>query len=1429
MTGLGVDVGSVNVRAALWSGGRVVWSGVRPVRGEVHGALRSLLGELARRAAPPGPLAVRTVGVGRARAAEVLGAALETVNEVVAVAEAARAQCPGARSLIEVGGHTSRWIALVRGEVESFALSEPCAAGTGAFIEQQAGRLQLDAAGLAEAALRARRGAPVAGRCSVFAKSDMIHLQQKGIPVEEIAYGLCLAVARNVVSTLLRGQRMPLPVALVGGTALSGGLRRALAEVIGVELALVQVPPLAPYFPALGAARIAATEGGEDLSGLLAGVGERAEVAPTASTSPRLPALVAPAGRSGSSPEPRFAGAGATVEGFIGVDVGSVSTNLVVLDRAAERVLDGIYLPTRGRPVDVLTEGLSQLRQRFGDRLRVLGLGTTGSGRHLAAALLGADVVQNEISCQLASALRYVPGADTVIEIGGQDSKFIRAEGGRLVDFTMNKICAAGTGSFLEEEARRLGVSIIGEFAERALEARAPVNLGCRCTVFMDSELVNALARDDSVPDLCAGLAYAIARNYLEKVVAGRPVGRRVVMQGGVASNRAVVAAFSGLLGREVQVHPHGRISGAIGAALAACAARANRARRARANNTAFRGLDALESESAPRVETFECARCENRCQVSRITVMTAKGRSRVHFGDACERYAARDGAPGFVDPGESPDLFAEREAALTGSTTPSGPDSAKVIGLPRASFLWGQLPFWTTLLTRLGLRVRLSRPTSPATVARGAARLPAETCLPIKLSFGHVQELLEDPAVDAVLVPAVGKLTNWEGEGAILCPYTDALPHMLAASLDPSRLLVPELELSEREAGLSEELTAHLVRFAPHVTEARVREAFRAAVAAQRGALARLRARGAEVLASRGAGPVLAVLGRPYTLSDGYLNLNLARHLGRLGVTALPLEMLPSPVEGLELGPLPWRFNRDILRTLRWVLDQPGLHPVLISSFGCGPDAFMEKHMKPMVTGRPHLELEFDEHRAEAGLITRLEAFLDEIGQHVVPPPPRREGRLVGRPIGRARGHYRGRRVWVPYYSDHSRAVAGAYRFAGLDARVLPPPDEALIAGAEAVGSGKECHPFTMVAADLDRVIADHRPGDLFWIVGSTLPCLIQQWSPAMVRMLEERGVDDLELLSPTMPDYWDLLGFEGYFRLYCGLFAVDLLVRAACALRPYEARPGTTDAIHAVNLQDLEQALGGGDVVAALRRCAGRLESVALRGPRRRPLVGVAGDIYTRINAQANRGLFAELEALGCEVWPAPFLVDLVEYGLVGGLRTALQQRQLRAAIQQAVVLTGQQLGNWLVRRGLGAPRSMILPWGESFASAEEGPAWREEPPLDVVEALARPYVGCHGNELVRWNVAKMVDFARRGAHGVINAVGQGCMIGTVSAAIARRVRAEHKGMPLVTLYYGATDSDAVRTSLEAFVHQVKQQHHRVSTRAARSSAPEYQPAKP
>lgn len=325
-----------------------------------------------------------------------------------------------------------------------------------------------------------------------------------------------------------------------------------------------------------------------------------------------------------------------------------MSTNLVLLGPHLT-LLQSVYLPTRGRPVEVLQEGLDRIHQRVGYRVQILGVGTTGSGRHLAANLVGADVIRNEITAQLVSALSVAPDVDTIFEIGGQDSKYISVRDGRLADFDMNKVCAGGTGSFLEEQAERLGISIVEEFAALALGATDPCDLGARCTVFMDTELVRAQERGVPLTDICAGLAYAVARNYLEKVVAGRPIGRVVLFQGGTASNVAVVQAFRHLLGRDVRVHPYNRISGAIGAARLAA--------RAGTRHTAFLGWSACAGSS---LRSFECHACENRCQVNRIHV----GARAVHFGDVCERYSARDRAPA---PVERPfaELFAARERLL--------------------------------------------------------------------------------------------------------------------------------------------------------------------------------------------------------------------------------------------------------------------------------------------------------------------------------------------------------------------------------------------------------------------------------------------------------------------------------------------------------------------------------------------------------------------------------------------------------------------------------------------------------------------------------------------------------------------------------------------------------------------------------------------
>ena len=427
---------------------------------------------------------------------------------------------------------------------------------------------------------------------------------------------------------MVRGRQIVPPLALVGGAAANKGLVRAFAETLSLNEESLRISPCPGREGAVGAA-LSALDCDAIPAVPWANVMQTLDIADLKGRGSTLaPLAIEPSPAAPLDPIP----ATGRVDAYLGVDVGSVSTNLVLLGPNGE-VYEGIYLPTRGRPIEVIGQGLDIIRNSIGARLHVLGVAVTGSGRHLAAQLLGADLVKNEITCQLRAAVQIAPDVDTIFEIGGQDSKYIHARDGRIDNFVMNKICAAGTGSFLEEQAEHVGVAIVDEFSRLAAVSTAPSDLGCQCTVFMHSEVVAAQRRGASTPDLCAGLAYSVARNYLDRVVSGRPIGRSIMFQGGVASNPSVVAAFRQILGTAVRVHPHANVSGAIGAAL--LVREAPRTMLRTVPPTAFRGFDACRDQE---VESFECKACANRCQVNQILIEGHK----VYFGDACERYSSR-------------------------------------------------------------------------------------------------------------------------------------------------------------------------------------------------------------------------------------------------------------------------------------------------------------------------------------------------------------------------------------------------------------------------------------------------------------------------------------------------------------------------------------------------------------------------------------------------------------------------------------------------------------------------------------------------------------------------------------------------------------------------------------------------------------------
>ncbi len=987
---LGIDVGSTTVKVVALDAGRTLlgWRYVRS-RGRPRVALLETIAELARGIDLSEVRLLGLSGSGGGPIADLIGGV--HVNELIAQTRAVGEFHPEARTVIEIGGQDSKLLALRWDEgsrqlmLDDFSMNALCAAGTGAFLDQQAERLGIDIdQDFARLALESRNPARIAGRCTVFAKSDMIHLQQVGTPMSDILMGVSLAMARNFTTVIGKGKRFVAPILFQGGVAFNGAVKRAFEMVLGVPEGSIIVPEHHTIMAALGAAYVALDEDARGAS-VRPFVGfERLHEAITSQPETRasLPVLAPPAARETTRVSLDALPTGETVDAWLGADVGSVSTNVVLIDDH-NRVLARRYLMTAGKPLEAVREGLRLVAGDVAGRVVVRGVGATGSGRYLTGDFIGADVVRNEITAQARAAVAIDPDVETVIEIGGQDSKFIRLHHGAVTDFAMNNACAAGTGSFLQEQADRLKIHIENDFSDLAFASACPAALGERCTVFMESDLVHHQQHGAVVPDLTAGLAYSIAENYLNRVVNGRPIGTRVFFQGGVASNASVVAAFSSLTKRAITVPPNHDVTGAIGVAILA---REEMARRSRVEGSAtrFRGFDL--SQRHYESSAFECRACPNICEVHKVVI---DGETPFFYGARCDKFeeAGRGVSTAWRD---IPDLFAERERLLLAGWTEPPPREAGAgrlrVGVPRNLTFFDFFPFWRAFLQHLGCDIVLSSPTNPDIVTRTQSSAVVETCFPAKLAFGHVQDLITHD-VDVLFLPGVMTRENAAPGQAHnhYCPLISATPQLLLANMPEqaqgTRVVNLALHLANEHAARGE-----LRVLARDLTGASSRAADAAARAgriAQREFVAALRAQGRDVLDRLVSGlPAVVVVGRPYTVNDHGTNLDLPYKLRRLGVLPIPMDFLP-----IESVPVPaayddmyWRSGQDILRSATLIRDDPRLQAIYLTNFNCGPDAFLITYFREVMADKPFLELEVDDHTADAGMITRCEAFLDSL-----------------------------------------------------------------------------------------------------------------------------------------------------------------------------------------------------------------------------------------------------------------------------------------------------------------------------------------------------------------------------------------------------------------------------------------------------------------
>jgi predicted CoA-substrate-specific enzyme activase len=1320
---------------------------------------------------------IATTGTGAKTFASIIGAGF--VNEIVALARGFSHLYPHVRSVIDIGGEDSKLIILGRTgkegklRVKDFSMNALCAAGTGSFLDQQASRLCFTIEEFSEVALKSTNPPRIAGRCTVFAKSDMIHLQQIATPDYEIVAGLCYALARNFKGNIAKGKTIDNPVAFIGGVAANAGMRKAIGDVFNLKDGELIVPEQFTAMGAIGA--VCSVLDDPRLRQAYRGLNELEDYL----IEDRIDRAHEPLSISRENLEVSYDMRiiKEKTKAYLGVDVGSISTNVVTIDEN-KNLLAKRYLMTEGRPLEAVKKGLAEIQDEIGDRLEIIGAGTTGSGRYLTADFIGADIVRNEITAQAEAAINIVEDVDTIFEIGGQDSKYISIDEGVIVDFEMNKACAAGTGSFLEEQAERLGISIKDEFGDLALGSRMPVKMGERCTVFIESDIVHHQQRGAKKDDLVSGLSYSIVANYLNKVVGDRRVGERILFQGGTAFNKGVVAAFESVLKRPIKVPPHHDVTGAIGVAILAMKERDW-------EKSSFKGFDL--SKRNYEVDTFECKGCENLCEIRKVTV---ENETPLYYGSRCEKYdVVRKARKNDIT-----DLFKVRDELLHGVYDRKV--DGELIGIPKILNMCELLPFWKAFLGELGFSVVLSDSTNKRIVKEGVENIIVESCFPIKLAHGHVLNLI-NKGVKRIFIPSVINLKNLSAHtsNTFSCPYAQSFPYTVKASIDFPGAGVKVHSPVIYFGGGKESALRNLVEFRKELkrTKKEVERAFDVAMETQDTFYRRCLEEGSKALINLGKQEkAMVIIGRPYNSADAGANLNIHKKLMDLGVIPVPLDMLPL-MDGAEsdedLKDMYWGYGQKILRAAKLLKERENFYGIYVTNFSCGPDSFITHFFKRIIKGKPFLQLEIDEHSADAGAVTRLEAFLDSIKNAKSHPEPEKKT------VPKFDVNGKRRKVYIPYMCDHSITLSSAFRACGVEAEVIEQSVEETVNLGRKVTTGKECYPCILTTGDMVKTAMkesfDPSKSAFFMPTGGG-PCRFGQYHRFHRMVLDDMGFKDVPIYAPNQDHrFYNELNIVGgkFSRLgWRALVATDLITKMLHETRPYEEIRGSTDQAYKASLDQISQSIekGGEDIFAVLEDVVSRFLAVK-KVKTRKPIIGIVGEIYIRSNKFSNDDLVKKTEEFGGVAWLAPIgeWISYVNYINKG----TKQNRSLWDMASFALTDYIQKKDEHSLERIF-----------------QEYLEYGEEPRIEQIIEKASPYVHVSFQGEAILTVGKTVDFIDKGVSGIINAMPFTCMPGTISSAIMKLIQNKYD-VPIINVAYDGQGATNITTRLEAFMYQVKE----------------------
>ncbi len=1248
MYNLGINIGSSSIKAVLMDGESLLLQNVIEHEGDFLTSLKKLIynDEI------PSDCRILVTGTeGRYMVNS------NNVIESLCVERAINHLNIKADAVVSLGGENFVVYTLdENGKIITNFSGNKCASGTGEFFKQQLGRMDLSLADIL-AIPESAKPHPLSSRCSVFMKSDCTHKLNKGEATKhDIVLSLSDVMATKVADFLKRAKIKEGKVVLTGGVTENRHIIEYIKDKLpGLEII---VPEQARYFEAFGAALLADKSGSslpapdmlfKDINNAFG----------------RYPSLKNSLGKVRYI-EPLRGRIKAGREYILGIDGGSTTTKVALIDFETDEIVAEYYGRTHGDPVKALKKCLSevqsQIREQIGDSKILISLAaTTGSSREILGVFVETAGVYNEIIAHATGTTYFKKDIDTIFEIGGQDAKYVYLKNGVPIDYAMNEACSAGTGSFLEESASGdLNITDVKQIGDIALKASSPLKFGEHCSAFINSDIRKAIQYGASKEDITAGIITSIVSNYLNRVVGNRAIGQNIVLQGGVAKNKSVPLAFAMLLDKDITVPPSPELLGAFGVGILAKQKFAD----GLLEKSSFDLKQLLDTEIISDKE-FICRACENFCP---IKVLKVNGHTYM-FGGRCNKYA-NSRKKKVIDENSVFNYIDAREELMFGECSPNPAALEKkkdyVVGIPRAFSVYTLWPFYSWFFHSLGIEVRLS----DEILQEGVAKVESAYCFPAEIAHGAVQSIIKSGA-DFIFVPHFRDMPSYEDEvHANFCPITQSLPYYIKQAfteIKDSAILSPIISFKYGKEKALEgmlELSGQL-----NVSKSEIERAFKIAHRKQEEFFTKYKALGNEALekARKADRPVIALLGRPYNAFTKDANMGIPKKFTSRGYSIIPYDMLPFE-ETKIFNNMYWYYGQQDMKAASLLKDEDNIFITYITNFSCAPDSFMLHYMKWMMGTKPFLILELDSHSADAGIDTRVEAFLDIIDGYRLrftgDDTNRYDNGLRFINNGKDRLHiydelndrrieiFGNKKVKMLLSSMgrlSSELMAASLRGLGenaVNAEALPLPDVYTLQVARSYMSGKECLPSQLVlGAALKYFQSDKYRKDeiyLLFVPSTTGPCRTGQYFVFYENLFRDLRMENVIVVTLDSDNSYLEMGPEFSKNAWWGLTVADYMKDVETSLRTCAEDPATAIAKYDelwqglidIAEKDIKQ------IVPALRKITSEIKKIPLKQKvEDTAKVLIVGEIYVRrddftvdelVRTMSRKGIIAKVSGI-------------------------------------------------------------------------------------------------------------------------------------------------------------------------------------------------------